>query len=269
MAQRKLTGKPVIGVTGPDHGGLAAWFFTKLAILRAGGKARRITPSKPYSVKYLHGLIIGGGADVDPKLYGEERALIENLRQEKVSVYRYLLAILFYPFMLLIRKLLSSKKAKSFDSKRDQLENNLIAGALNRKLPILGICRGAQLLNVFLGGSLYQNIQGFYVETPQIRSIYPKKEIRINKNLLMYNIFRKDKIYVNSLHNQAINNVATEFKIAAQELNGVIQAVEHSRYPYIIGVQWHPEYLPQKKEQLRLFSTLVEFASQINKQSSR
>src|SRR5688572_5202477 len=66
--------RPIIGVTGPDEGGGAAWWFTRLAVWLAGGHAVRITPKRPRRIDHLDGLIIGGGADVDPTLYGDDEA---------------------------------------------------------------------------------------------------------------------------------------------------------------------------------------------------
>ena len=65
--------RPIIGITGPDAGGLSAWLFTARAIRRAGGRPVRIRPGNPHPIDGLHGLVVGGGADVSPTLYGEER----------------------------------------------------------------------------------------------------------------------------------------------------------------------------------------------------
>src|SRR5690606_21715603 len=177
MSPFTTSGKPRIGVTGPDNGGLAAWYFTKFAIWRAGGKAKRVTPSRPCSMRQLAGLIIGGGADVDPKLYGEEKEeIIEEIKRER-SLIRSLLTRLLYPILYLIRLLFTTKVSMYEDNSRDELENGLLKEALDLHRPVLGICRGAQLINVHLGGTLYQNIREFYVETPHIKTVFPRKDI--------------------------------------------------------------------------------------------
>ncbi|MBD3290613.1 gamma-glutamyl-gamma-aminobutyrate hydrolase family protein, partial [candidate division KSB1 bacterium] len=173
--------RPVIAVTGPDKGGDIAWVFINIAVRMAGGKPVRITPSKTPKLKEIHGLIISGGSDVDPRLYGErEEEIIPDIKHEKKTIKgiaRFFVSLLFFPILYLLRKLFSLKSVEILDTRRDKLEFKFIEYAVSKNLPILGICRGAQLINVFFGGSLYQDISSFYAESPQIRSILPKKKI--------------------------------------------------------------------------------------------
>jgi putative glutamine amidotransferase len=261
--------KPLIGVTGPDRGGLAAWYFTRYAIWRAGGRSRHITPSRPSSIAGLDGLIIGGGADVDPGLYGEEREhFLDQIHQKNRSITWYLTRLIFFPLLYLIRWLFSTKSFSRTDPSRDELENRLLDEAHQRKMPILGICRGAQLINVFLGGSLHQNIVDFYVETPQVRTVLPKVEVDIEAGSRLAAILGLQRCTVNALHRQAVDTLGRELAVVAREPNGVIQAIEHRHYPYLLGVQWHPEYLPQQAEQLAIFRALVA-AAQARRQPPR
>ena len=175
--------KPVIGVTGPDKGGTSAWLFTRFAVWRAGGEAVRITPSRAWPRPVLDGLIIGGGADVDPAIYGEKlNDLVPDRRDEAPSFRGWLLyvsSLVFYPLLFLIRRLFSTKPTAREDSARDDLELGLIEQALRDGVPVLGICRGAQLMNVVLGGSLHQDIAHFYSEeTNNVRSILPRKQVQ-------------------------------------------------------------------------------------------
>ncbi len=251
--------RPLIGVTGPERGGEAAWLFTKIAVRRAGGRPRRITPKRPLSADLLDGLIIGGGADVDPELYGEERQeVLPVLREEsKKKIPARLKNLVTYPIVLLMRRLFSATTLVRKDEERDRLENDLIAAAIEKGIPILGICRGAQLLNVYFGGSLHQDLVDFYTETPQIRTILPKKKILIEENSCLARILETRESHVNAMHRQAVKDLGDEIVVAAREPNGVIQAIEHASRPFVLGLQWHPEYLPQQEKQRRIFEALV------------
>mgnify|MGYP001378599444 FL=1 len=254
MARRK----PVIGVTGPDRGGAAAWLFAALAVRRAGGVPKRIRPERPCSIETLDGLIIGGGADVAPSLYGEEKAALEELKRRERSLWRYLLTALLFPLIYLIRRILSTLRSPpGGDEARDALESQLIGAALERDLPLLGICRGMQLLNVVCGGTLHQDISDFYVEAPQVHTIWPYKRVRVDAGTRLASILECLDCRVNSLHTQAINDLAPSLRVAAREDTDIIQAVEHRERPFVLGVQWHPEYLPQRREQQNIFQRLV------------
>jgi putative glutamine amidotransferase len=254
----------VIGITGPDRGGLAAWWFARLAVWRAGGQAIRITPQRPCDISQLDGLIIGGGADVDPTLYGEESSLPQSsLKEQERNFGRWLLALLLFPLIYLVRRFLSTMtNPPGGDPQRDQLESSLLRQALQRTLPVLGICRGAQLLNVVAGGSLHRDLADFYVETPQLTTVWPEKKVIIEPGSRLAEILGSGRCRVNSLHSQAVNDLATGMRIVAREPNGVVQAIEHHELPFAIGVQWHPEYLPQRRNQQELFRALVRQAAQ-------
>lgn len=257
--------KPLIGVTGPVQGGGVAWFFARLAVWLAGGRALRITPLRPVDAEELDGLIVGGGADVDPTLYGEVRqeSLVPEMPKEQKSVKSviiFLFSLIFYPILYLIRKVLSRKQAVGLDKERDVLERRLIDCAVQKGKPVLGICRGAQLLNVYFGGSLYQDLKEFYIEIPQVQTILPKKRIRIAGDSKLAGILKTTSCKVNALHKQAIKKNGEGVRVAAREQSGVVQAIEHGKLPFVIGVQWHPEFLPHIRRQRSLFQTLVAAA---------
>lgn len=261
-------GRPVIGVTGPDHGGLAAWFATALVIWWAGGRPRRITPKRSNPDHNLHGLIIGGGADVSPELYGEppEAAPREAVTRSSRHWSRRLATALLFPIFYLLRRLLSlgrmvgSGYTLTGDTDRDALESRLIAAADKKKLPILGICRGAQLINVQRGGRLHQDLKDFYVETPHLTTVLPHKTIHVESDSRLAGVMKRTRCRVNSLHRQAISETGEGIQVVAREDSGVVQAIEDSNRPFLIGVQWHPEYLLQRPEQRRIFKTLVDCA---------
>lgn len=253
-------GKPRIGITGPDHGGLSAWLFTAWAVRRAGGKPIRIRPLKPRTIEDIDGLIIGGGADVSPELYGQHRMPdLDQLQDRALPGWRRLIGLVLFPLMFLIRRLLVTKTT-GLNQARDDMEERLIHEAFQRRLPVLGICRGMQLLNVAAGGSLHQSIKSFYEESPAIRSVLPRKRIEILPDSLLAGIVGASQGRVNALHDQAIDQLGERLQVCAREPSGVIQAIEHRDRSFLLGVQWHPEYLPQRPEQGAIFRALVRAA---------
>jgi putative glutamine amidotransferase len=252
--------RPLIGVTGPERGGLAAWFATWLAVRRAGGRAVRITPRRPRGHLALDGVIIGGGADVDPGLYGaHRRGLLDELEAAEPRLGQRLIGLFVYPLLWVLRRTLLTH-APEGDENRDRLEQTLIRDALDRGLPLLGICRGMQLINVVCGGSLHQGLESFHREHPQVRSVLPRKTVALTEGSRLQRILGCGDCAVNALHDQAIDRLGEGLEVVAREANGVIQAVEHTDRPFAIGVQWHPEYLPQKRGQQALFRALVNAA---------
>ncbi|MCG5515924.1 MULTISPECIES: gamma-glutamyl-gamma-aminobutyrate hydrolase family protein [Ectothiorhodospira] len=250
--------RPRIGVTGPDRGGVAAWIMTWWAIWRAGGKAIHITPGRPRSCRELDGLVIGGGADVDPSLYGQDPlSLIREIDATEIGWRQRILGFVLYPLLWLLRRVLYTKRHGG-DADRDRLERTLILEALDQGLPMLGICRGMQLLNVVCGGTLHQNLEGFYQEHPQVRSVLPRKVVTLTEGSRIAELTGAEPLSVNALHNQAVADLGQDLVVAAREASGVIQAIESRSASLILGVQWHPEYLPQKSRQRRLFQGLVE-----------
>lgn len=249
-----------IGVTGPDKGGLSAWLFTALAVRRAGGKPIRIRPKKPCSVEQLDGLIIGGGADVSPELYGQQALPdLEHFKDPALPGWRRLIGLILFPLLFVIRRLLVTKTT-GLNAARDELEKRLIREANERDLPMLGICRGMQLLNVAAGGTLHQSIKSFYEETPAIRSVLPRKQIDILPDSLLARTIGKTRGRVNALHDQAIDRLGERLQVCAREPSGVVQAIEHCDRAFLLGVQWHPEYLPQRIDQGAIFRALVKAA---------
>ena len=258
---------PKIGVTGPNRGGEVAWIFTALSILVAGGWPVWIRPKNPKSIEKLQGIIIGGGSDIDPNVYEQEDFIKEYLRlsfkdrrknifQKIGSAFNWLL----FPVIFLLRKIFSQKNVV-IDKDRDQLEINMIDQAVKNNLPILGICRGAQLLNVYFKGSLYQDIGSFYYEKPNRQSIFPVKRIYIKPGSKLSGILNVEKIKVNALHHQAVKDPGDNVDVVAKESNDiVVQGIENTKQDFIIGVQWHPEYLIQNKRQRKIFKELVKSA---------
>ena len=216
--------RPLIAVTGSDRGVTLAWWATRLQLWLAGARALRLTPSTPPERVHrrFDGLIIGGGSDIDPSLYGG-----------------------------------SDDGVAKIDTRRDRFELEIIDRALRTNLPILGICRGAQLINVMRGGSLYGDIRGLRRRTSNRRSILPTKSAIGTVQQELHRILRRTRWRINSLHHQAVERPGKNLDVAARDLDGFVQAIESTDEQYLIGVQWHPEYLPYLAPQRRLFRNLV------------
>ncbi|MCB1680258.1 MAG: gamma-glutamyl-gamma-aminobutyrate hydrolase family protein [Halioglobus sp.] len=251
----------LIGVTGPDRGGLVAWLMTALALRRCGAWGLRISPSRPCDPSRLHGLVIGGGTDVHPLQYGSQDTEPDEPGDEEARdrAVDWLVGLL----LGLFRRLFAVHSLQRYDPDRDRMEKHLIEHALYNELPILGICRGAQLINVVFNGSLHRDIGHFYTEdTRNVRSVLPRKSIAISPGSALHAILRRERCRVNALHRQAIDQLGRDLAVSARERNGVIQAIEKSDHPFLLGVQWHPEYMPQSATQRRLFQRLVTCAQQ-------
>ncbi len=222
-------GRPLIGVTGPRRQGLRAWWFTRRALRRAGGRALWLRPGADLPPESLDGIIIGGGDDIDPVLYSQP-----------------------------------SQVHRVYDAERDAFELQMIDISLRRPgFPVLGICRGAQLLNVFLGGSLFQELRSKRQLTSNRRTILPLKTLHLESASRLAEIMGCRRCKVNSLHNQAIADLGRGLRVAGRDLDRIVQAVEgEGADRLLLGVQWHPEFLPLMPSQQRLFRRLVEAASQ-------
>ncbi len=225
LKKNKENSPPVIGVTASVRGSAMSWLFNRLAVWRAGGRPVRLTSKSKTSTKELDGLIIGGGDDIGAELYDGE--LQFNVR---------------------------------FDEQRDRLEQTLLLEGLNEGIPILGICRGAQMINIHLGGNLHADIYEIYKEVPRMRTILQRKRITIKPGSLLYKIMRHRRYRINCLHHQSINELGKGLDVSAKDDYGIIQAIEHPGHPFLLGVQWHPEYLPHSSNHQSLFRALVKEA---------
>ena len=133
---------------------------------------------------------------------------------------------------------------------RDLWEFALIKAALRQHKPILGVCRGCQILNVALGGTLYQSLSQQY---PNSGEHYPQEtemhhlyhSVNIESDSLLHKMFG-DKLMVNSFHNLAVKDLASCFKVSARSSEGVIEGIESQDHHFVVGVQWHPEALTKQ-----------------------
>jgi len=231
---------PIIAVTGPHRGGRAAWLFTRRAIRRAGGAAVRVRNKEELDSCVFDGLVLGGGADIEPLRCGAR--LLSAPKRSLIGAVRWRL---------------SAVGGTGIDKQRDALEFRALERALAKQAPVLGICRGCQLINIFCGGTLHQELTGFYEETPAVRSIFAKKRVQVVESSLLARIVSASQTVVNALHRQAIDRLGEALRINAREANGIIQGIEMVDQPFVLGVQWHPEYMPQHPTQRQLFSALL------------
>ena len=258
-----LSRKPLIAVTGPDKGGFPAWSCTALAIHRAGGYPIRLTPRMFRYDPYLppfDGLVLGGGADIAPRRYGVELKPFFEEEEEPVSersLTRRILSRLIAPFLFLWRGLFSLT-ASEVDRERDAFEQSCLDKALREGLPILGICRGAQFLNTHLGGTLHEELSSFYGEIDKVSSVLPRTPVTLEEGSYLRFLLGAEQIRVNSLHSQAVKDLGQGLRVVARDHAGVTQAIELVDRPGVLGVQWHPEYLPVSRLQQRLFHALVQ-----------
>ena len=139
---------------------------------------------------------------------------------------------------------------------RDKMEHILLGRALGRDIPVLGICRGIQFINVFLGGSLYQDLP---TQRPSCTEHHqkppydvPVHELELMDNSGLFRLLNRKSLSVNSYHHQAIKEKARPLKIMAVADDGIIEAVEMTDKKFVWGIQWHPEFSYKSDENSRL-----------------
>lgn len=186
-------------------------------------------------LEIINGLIItGGDFDVDPNLYGEKD---------------------INPNVVL-------------KPDRTNFELKITETAMKKKIPLLGICGGQQLLNVILGGSLFQHIPDEYKTNIAHEQENPRDQashwVNIIKESKLFSITKKKKIYVNSAHHQSVKTVAKNVVINATAPDGIIEGIEFTELDFCLGVQWHPEFLIDDSDE-KIFSSLIESAKKIEK----
>lgn len=228
--------KPLIGLT-MSLEKEAKQYLSKAysdAVFQAGGIALMI----PYTVEdrviqqlslKLDGLILTGGGDIDPTLFDEEP----------------------HPGL------------GEIVPDRDEMEIALIEQFLEQNKPILGICRGCQILNIALGGDMYQDLasqkQTILQHAQKAPRHHASHSITIVEDTLLYSIFQKGLSKVNSFHHQAVRNVVEPFRVSAVSKDGVIEAFESKEHSFVMGVQWHPEDMVKKDtDAYSLFSAFVD-----------
>lgn len=235
--------RPVIGITIsqsknaddlPSVMVLQAYVY---AVLQAGGAPVLLPPmlaEEGWESVYarLDGILFSGGADLAPDLFNG---------QPHPRVY-------------------------GVDPLRDSVELSLFRAAMRDGKPLLGICRGIQLINVALGGGLYTHLADQFPGA--LNHDYPGHlrtvlvhEVRLEAGTRLADICGKSLLNVNSLHHQGLKEVAAGLRVAASAPDGLVEAVELSDHPFALAVQWHPEWLTDQQPTRNLFEAFVQAAA--------
>lgn len=245
------TTKPLVVVTGPNKGGYIAWLFIAMGVRLSGGKPIRMTPNRFDTVKHFDAVIIGGGSDIHPTNRTEA-----PLPDVKHSLITRIKEALLYPLETLNRF-----SSEGYDKDRDEMEIKFIDHALAVDKPVLGICRGHQLLNAALGGTMYTSTLPLLADKPRIRSPFPRKEVVYAKpDTLLEDIIGDDPVKVNAIHSQAVAKPGDNLEVSAKEQANIVQAIERTDNHKVLGVQWHPEYLFYLQAQRNIFNWLIKAA---------
>ena len=250
---KKTKNKPIIGITptllisdeesfhGQQRSCLTQDYVT--AVYQGGGVPMILAVIQDEAaireqVELVDGIILSGGWDVNPLLYDEEpSALLQFI----------------YP-------------------DRDAYELKVIKIAYELKKPILGICRGMQILNVAFGGSLYQDLTQYSISSLQhvqkARRYESSHTVEIVRSTLLHKIFKSDVLMTNSFHHQAVKAIAPGFQVSARARDGVIEAFEKPGTQFVIGVQWHPEMMIRNHpDMVKIFSAFVQAAQKPRRQT--
>lgn len=216
---QSLMAQPIIGVSANHSTSSATAPLTYVNAIKNSGGVPLVIPMTTDTTQInailntITGLVMTGGADVNPlKFYGEE----PHPRMGEIT------------------------------PERDDFDYMLIKMAIKKGIPVLGICRGMQMLNVALGGTLIQDIpsqvKGSMVDHRQeAPSSEATHSITIQKGSLLYNILKTEKTAVNTFHHQAVKKVAPSLKVIAVAKDGVVEAIEGTGDMRVLGLQFHPE----------------------------
>ena len=243
--------KPIIAITGNFVDGetrIADRYYK--SIVKAGGIPFIMPPLADKDViintlDRVDGLLLTGGGDVNPLWVGEE----------------------------------PSPSLRSINRERDEAELLTVSLAYNRNIPILGICRGIQVLASALGGTVDQDIAEAFSASHSVNNSgqtqhalikhsqdadrnEPTHTVKISKDTTLYSIYNTEYLAVNSMHHQAVRSGGKRFNVSAIAPDGVIEAIESNEFKPIMGVQWHPEWLEESGK--NLFSWLVKSASEFS-----
>lgn len=208
------------------------------AVRRAGGIPVLVPPGEGQWQQFLahvDGLVFAGGGDIDPQHYGGSN---------HEAIYMV-------------------------DRERDTSELALGRAAVDRGIPTLGICRGTQVLNVTLGGTLFEHLPDVVGGVVPHRA--PPREpvhhaVTVQEDSQLAKIVEELEFICVSWHHQGLRDVATGFEVVARTPDGAIEAVEIRDHPWLIGVQWHPEITAaEDPTQQRLFDALVKAATELIK----
>jgi putative glutamine amidotransferase len=158
------------------------------------------------------------------------------------------------------------------DEERDAFELGMVEAVIKTGMPFLGICRGFQVINVALGGTLYTHIldqhEGALDHSfdPSLPTSHPSHLVELNKGSKLAEIFGTTSITVNSLHHQGAETVSPGLGVIGHSPDGLVEAIALPGHPFGIGVQWHPEWMPEDETQQKLFTAFRDAAANFRQQ---
>ncbi len=232
--------KPIIGIGSdvvhppkPGERDRAFTYMTYIDALRRAGAVPVLIPPQPENVKDvvdgLDGVLLAGGDDCDPRIFGEE----------------------------------PHPSCETMDPRRQDNDLALAGAARAQRVPTLGICLGLQVMNVAAGGTLIQDIDSHlstdinHVSPPSNRA---RHQVEIRPGTFLSEILPSGEYDVNSSHHQAVRDPGQGLRITAQAPDGIIEGLEDPKHPFYVGVQWHPEDMGGETSATRLFGAFVEAA---------
>ena len=240
--------KPIIGITAghsKNRFGLPQIHLLRTyvdATIMAGG-IPVVIPAELSAIDWqalyekLDGILLSGGADVDPKQFGgEEHSTVHGI-----------------------------------DAERDALEIAVTKQVVDDEKPFLAICRGFQVLNVALGGTLYTHICDQidnalqHDSNRELSRDYLAHEVQVDEDTRLAEILGEPIVKVNSWHHQGVKDIPPMLKVTAHAPDGLVEGMEIPAHPYAIAVQWHPEWMPGDPAMRNLFKTFIDASIQNRK----
>lgn len=227
--------KPIIGISADYNSETGKHCLGEgyvASVRQAGGSVIILPPGNNEALiqEYLeicHGIIFSGGGDIDPVFWNES----------------------------------PSCHLGEINPRRDSFELALARRAMERDLPVLGICRGCQLLNVAAGGTLIQHLVSGFCHDQKAPRHYPVHAIVIEPETILGRIIGQREIRVNSFHHQAVGLLGQDFIVTARAADGTVEGIESRTHRFTIGLQWHPETMNDPITQ-RIFYRLVRVSTE-------
>ncbi|MCD1630563.1 gamma-glutamyl-gamma-aminobutyrate hydrolase family protein [Marinobacter shengliensis] len=213
-----------IGISGPARRSTAHRLIN-LGLRLHGAHTHYIRPGSSTDVSLLDGLVLSGGTHVHPNRYGQQPQVTAR-----------------------------------YDLKRDETDFRLLKQAEEIDIPVLGICRGAQFINVFHGGSLCQNVTPLRMKTRHRPLLLPLQTVQLVQDSRIGRLMHSTLIGANRIHSQAIKHLGRNLRVTALDNDLFVQAIENTGQQWLMGVQWHPEYLLYHTGHRRIFSHFVHAA---------